>query len=240
MISKIRDQLPPAKLAIIGEPSMLKVVTGHKGGTAISVHVRGFEVHSSIMHQGVSAIMYGAKLIEWANQRNKENSEKRKDSITSQFVPPYTTLHVGKIKGGTAQNITAKDCRFFIEIRCVPGEEPRRWVSEFQQYALELESEMKKVNEEAGINVGDWFNVPPLKPETNGAAEEMARRITGDNSINVVSYATEAGQFQEEGYSAVVCGPGSIEQAHGADEFISISQLEAGERFIGKIIRELT
>ncbi|MYG43184.1 MAG: acetylornithine deacetylase, partial [Rhodobacteraceae bacterium] len=240
MISKIRDQLPPAKLAIIGEPSMLKVVTGHKGGTAISVHVRGFEVHSSIMHQGVSAIMYAAKLIEWANQRNKENSEKRKDSITSQFVPPYTTLHVGKIKGGTAQNITAKDCRFFVEIRCVPGEEPEKWVSEFQQYAVQLESEMKKVNEDTGINTGNWFNVPPLKPETNGAAEEMARRITGDNSINVVSYATEAGQFQEKGYSAVVCGPGSIEQAHGADEFISISQLEAGERFIGKIIRELT
>ena len=239
MISKIREKFPPAKLAIIGEPSLLKVVTGHKGGTAISVHVKGFEVHSSIMHQGVSAIMYGAKLIEWANQQNLENKEKEKDNITKRFDPPYTTLHVGKIKGGTAQNITAKDCRFFLEIRCVPGEEPEKWVVQFQKYAAELESEMKKVNENAGVDASKWFNVPPLRPETNGEAEEMVRRITGDNGINVVSYATEAGQFQEKGYSAVVCGPGSIEQAHGADEFISVSQLEVGERFIGKIINEL-
>ena len=240
MISKIRQDFPPAQIAIIGEPSMLKVVTGHKGGTAISVHVKGHEVHSSIMHQGVSAIMFGARLIEWANQRNLENEKKAKDPITSQFEPPYTTLHVGKIKGGTAQNITAKDCKFFVEVRCVPGEEPEMWIAEFQKYAAKLESEMKKVNENTGIDADNWFNVPPLRPETNGVAEEMVRRITGDNANHVVSYATEAGQFQEKGYSAVVCGPGNIEQAHGADEYISLSQLAAGEKFIGKIIKELT
>ncbi len=239
MINKMHEEFPPAKIAIIGEPSMLKVVTGHKGGTAISVHVKGYEVHSSIMHQGVSAIMYGAKLIEWANQRNLENKKKMKDAIVSQFDPPYTTLHVGKISGGTAQNITAKDCRFFVEIRCVPGEKPEMWISEFQNYASQLESEMKKINENTGIDASNWFNVPPLRPETNGKAEEMVRRITGDNSSNVVSYGTEAGQFQAEGYSAVICGPGSIEQAHGADEYISLAQLEAGEKFIGKIIKEL-
>ena len=239
MIKKIREEFPPARVAIIGEPSMLKVVTGHKGGTAISVHVKGYEVHSSIMHQGVSAIMFGAKLIEWANQRNQENKHKKKDAIASQFDPPFTTLHVGKIKGGTAQNITAKDCRFFVEIRCVPGEEAEMWISEFQKYAAKLESEMKKINQDTGIDANNWFNVPPLRPETNGAAEEMVRRITGDNGNHVVSYATEAGQFQEKGYSSVVCGPGSIEQAHGADEYISLAQLEAGEKFIGKIIKEL-
>lgn len=240
MINKIRKHLPPAQLAIIGEPSMLKVVTAHKGGTAISVHIKGYEVHSSIMHQGVSAIMYGAKLIEWINQQNQNNKEKAKDNATKQFNPPYTTLHVGKIKGGTAQNITAKNCWFFVEIRCVPGEDPEMWVSRFQKYAAKLESEMKMVNENVGIDASNWFNVPPLKPEINGLAEEMARRLTGDNSNNVVSYATEAGQFQEKGFSAVVCGPGSIEQAHGADEYISLDQLKAGENFIGKIVKELT
>ncbi|MEM7428257.1 MAG: M20/M25/M40 family metallo-hydrolase, partial [Pseudomonadota bacterium] len=117
MVSK---GLPRASTVLVGEPSMMKVVTGHKGGIGFDVHFRGFEVHSSLIHTGVSAIMMAAKLIDGANQMNAENAARTPGPLAADFVPPYTTLHVGQITGGTAHNITAKDCRFDIEFRTVP------------------------------------------------------------------------------------------------------------------------
>lgn len=239
MIEHMLGVLPKAAAAIIGEPSMMKAVTGHKGGTGFSVHVKGFEVHSSLMHTGVNAIMYAAKLIEWANGQNVLNRAKTPSDLAAMFDPPWTTVHVGTISGGTAHNITAGDCWTGVDFRCVPGEDLEDWKAAYLAKSTEVEAEMKAIHPDAGIHNEIRFDVPALQPETNGKAEAIARSITGDNGIHVVSYGTEAGQFQERGFSAVICGPGDIAQAHQPNEFITIKQFEKGVQFVSSLIDQL-
>ncbi|MDC1398741.1 acetylornithine deacetylase [Octadecabacter sp.] len=235
----VASGMPQASAAIIGEPSMMKVVTGHKGGIGFDVHMRGFEVHSSLLHTGVNAIMFGAKLIEWCNAMNALNAAKEPLEMDAGFVPPYTTLHVGMVSGGTAHNITAKDCNFVLTFRAVPGEPGQHWVDLFEAKVAEIEAEMQAIHPNTGIDYTRKFDVPGLKPEVEGSAEELVRQITGDNAINVVSYGTEAGQFQERGYSAVICGPGDIAQAHQPNEYITIDQFKAGEAFMERLLDTL-
>ncbi len=239
MIAAMQGVLPKAEAAIIGEPSLMKAVSGHKGGVGLATHVIGFEVHSSIMHKGVNAIMEAAKLIDWANQSNARVMAERPSALAAMFDPPWTNAHVGTIHGGTANNITAKDCRFIMGFRVVPGEDKQDWVARYTARVREVEAEMQAVHPEARIDLEPFFDVPGLKPEEGGAAEALVRRVTGDNASHVVSYGTEAGQFQEAGYSAVVCGPGSIAQAHQPDEFITRSEFEAGHRFMEGLLEEL-
>lgn len=239
MIERMLQVLPRADLAIIGEPSMMQAVTGHKGGLGYDVHVEGFEVHSSIMHQGVSAIMAAVPLIDWANARNAENRARPPSDLAALFEPPWTTLHVGQITGGTAHNITAKDCRFGMDFRVVPGEEPQEWGARFLAEVRKVEAEMQAVRPKTRIDATPKFRVPGLRPEEEGQAEALIRRITGDNGNHVVSYGTEAGQFQEAGYSAAICGPGDIAQAHQPDEYITIAQFEAGHGFMRALLGRL-
>ncbi|MDO7632092.1 MAG: acetylornithine deacetylase [Loktanella sp.] len=231
--------MPRADTVIVGEPSMMQVVTGHKGGIGWDMHFRGFEVHSSIAYQGVSAIMMAAKMIEWCNKVNAETAAATPSALAAAFDPPYTGLHVGTIHGGTANNITAKDCYFNVNIRLVPGDDVRVWEARVLAKVAELEAEMKAVRPEAGITAAQNFELTGLVPESMGKAEEIARRLTGDNATHVVSYGTEAGQFQERGYSAVVCGPGDIAQAHQPNEFITIDQFQHGEAFIARLVEAL-
>jgi acetylornithine deacetylase len=218
---------------------MMKAVSGHKGGVAFHTHIHGFEVHSSLIHTGVSAVMEAAKLVDWGNQKNAENAARTPSPLAADFVPPYTTLHVGIISGGTAHNITAKDCTFAMMMRCVPGESFAMWREAYMEKVAEVEAGMKAIQPDTWIEVKESFGVPALQPEVDGVAEALARRLTGDNSTNVVSYGTEAGQFQERGYSSIICGPGSIDQAHQANEFIEISQFEAGEQFMHRLVDHL-
>ncbi len=231
--------LPRASAVIVGEPTMMKVVTGHKGGMAYGLHVKGYEVHSSIMHEGVNAILEGAKLLSWVNEQNAANRAATPGPLAAAFNPPWTTVHTGQISGGTAHNITAGDCEFGIDFRVVPGDEPEQWRQAFYAKVGEVEAEMRAVRPEAGITVEERFALPPLTPETDGAAEALARRLTGDNARHVVSYGTEAGQFQVRGWSAVVCGPGDIAQAHQADEYLSVAQFQAGWAFLEQVVKDL-
>jgi len=192
MISEMREHLPAARGAIIGEPSMMQVVTGHKGTVGCTTRVRGYEVHSSMIHEG-----------------------------------------------GTAGNITAKDCWFTTDIRCIPSENPSEWLAKYQAFAAEVEAEIQQIRPEASITIEPRPFVPGLTPEIDGPAEALARQLTGDNATHVVSYATEAGQFQTESFSSVICGPGSIDQAHQADEFISVEQFQRGERFMQDLVKTL-
>ena len=235
----VASGMPRASAAIIGEPSMMKVVTGHKGGLGFGVKMRGFEVHSSLIHEGVSAIMFGAKLVDWCNVVNAENAAKVPQDVDAGFVPPYTTLHVGIISGGTAHNITAKDCDFLLTFRIVPGESIEYWTERFNEKVAEVQAEMQAIHPDTGIDLTPAFLVPGLKPETDGEAESIVRQLTGDNAVNVVSYGTEAGQFQERGYSGVICGPGNIAQAHQPNEYISIKQFQAGEAFMERLLDTL-
>ncbi len=239
MIAEMARHLPRAAGAIIGEPSSMQVVTGHKGGYGHATHLRGFEVHSSQPHRGVSAVMQAAKLIDWANKVNAANATARPGPLAALFDPPWTTAHVGTVHGGTAENITARDCRFVMGFRVVAGDDPEMWKRAYLREVARVEAEMRAVEPSCFIAVDSGYGVPALVPEEDGAAEAIARRLTGDNATHVVSYGTEAGQFQQAGYSAVICGPGSIDQAHQANEWISLEQFRAGWAFMERLVDDL-
>lgn len=239
MIEAMQPVLPKGAAVIVGEPSMMQAVTGHKAGMGFDTHVCGFEVHSSIMDRGVNAIMYGAKLIEWANEMNAANQNAKPGNLAAAFDPPFTTLHVGQITGGTAHNITAKDCHFAMDFRVVPGESQQEWEALYRERVATVQAMMQSVVPDTRIDLSQRFNVPALIPEEGGQAESLVRSLTGDNASHVVSYGTEAGQFQQAGYSAVICGPGDIAQAHQPNEFITVAQFEAGNAFMQRLVSRL-
>lgn len=238
MIAELADKMPKAAMAIIGEPSLMKTVTGHKGGVGFLTEVKGFEVHSSLVHTGVSAVMVAAHLVEWHSQQMAQAMASADPSCT--FEPPFTTYHVGIINGGTAGNITAKDCWFVSDYRVLPTEDPDEIRARYRAKVAKVEAEMQKIRPETFIKLTPKFGVPGLKPENGGAAETLVRGLTGDNSDNVVSYGTEAGHFQNAGFSSVICGPGCIEQAHQPNEFCSVEQFQTAVKFIDTLIKHLS
>lgn len=239
MIADMGRHLAPAATAIIGEPTGMQVVTGQKGSFGWRIHVRGHEVHSSLMHEGVNAILEAAKLLTWVNDMNTTLRAQTPTALAAPFMPPFSTVHTGTIRGGTAHNITARDCHFGIDLRLVPGEDPEVYVAALTARIAEVEAQMKAVHPDAHITMTPQFSVPALAPETDGAAEALMRRVTGDNGTHVVSYGTEAGQFQQGGYSAVICGPGDIAQAHQANEYIEVAQFSRGERVLRAVVDTL-
>ena len=240
MIKEIQTTLPKAAAVIVGEPTMLQIVDGHKTSVGIKTHVRGFEVHSSLMHTGVSAVMNASKLVAWLGEQTKINKTREPAEEDRHFDPPYTTLHVGTITGGTAGNITAKDCIFSLDIRCLPREDSVAWIEKYKNYVTTVEREMRAINKSTEIKVEIAHSVPGLQPETNCFAEHLARSITRKNETQKVSYGTEAGQFQKAGYSTIICGPGSIRQAHQPNEYIEKSQLYEGENFVSELIKSIS
>lgn len=240
LVPAMAGAMPPAAGVIVGEPTNMQVVTGHKGGLMLLTHVRGFEVHSSIVHTGVSAIFNAARLVTWLEEQMEANRvEAERGGGNPLYDPPYTTLHVGLLEGGTARNIVARDCTFSTDIRMLPGDSSSDWLARYRETVAEVQARMKAIRPEAEILVHVRSDLPGCHPEPDGAAEGLCRALTGDNAEHAVSYGTEAGLFQEGGYSACVCGPGSIEQAHQPDEFIEISQLAAGAAFMDRLIERL-
>ena len=185
----------------------------------------------------MSAVMEAARLIQWANEQNAANAAAADPTCT--FDPPFTTLHVGMISGGTAHNITAKDCNFILSVRCLPTETLSDWRDKILAEIARIEADMKRIRPEAAINVTPRWDVPGLRAEPDGEAEALVRKLTGQNGHGVVSFGTEAGQFQCAGYSAVICGPGSISQAHQANEFITVDQFRQGQVFMEKLLAEI-
>lgn len=245
LIASMTETLPKARAVFVGEPTMMQVVTQHKGGCSLITRLRGFEVHSSLVHTGVSAVMNAAKLINWHSERMAENRAAAealgRDAPGALFDPPYTTLHNGMIQGGTAGNITARDCWFSSDIRCLPTEDGRDWFARYRAECDRVQAGMRAIRPETGIDIEVRLLAPGCRKEADGEAERMARRLTGDNGEHAVSYGTEAGHYQNEGgYSVCVIGPGSIEQAHQPDEYISVAQLAAGEAFMRRLIAELS
>ncbi|POF33027.1 acetylornithine deacetylase [Roseibium marinum] len=233
----IEDMLargPRPDLVIVGEPTRMKVVTGHKGIVVLKTSIRGHPVHSSRLHRGVSAISAAAKLITWLDGKTAENKARAEPGCP--FNPPYTTLHCGVIQGGQAHNITAEYCEFVTDIRILPGESVEDWVAAYRLFIeREVLPDMRAISSECRIGVEEMANVPGLKEEDNGRAETLARRLTGDNARNVVVYATEGGIYQNHGLSTVICGPGSIDQAHQADEFIELAELDRCAAFLDRL-----
>ncbi|WP_298431102.1 acetylornithine deacetylase [uncultured Jannaschia sp.] len=240
MIDDMLGHLPRAAAAIIGEPTMLRAVTGHNASVLFAIHVHGYEVHSSKLPEGVSAVHEAGRILGWVNDRNDAIRAEAPNAVSAAFDPPFTTVHVGTIEGGTAHNITAKDCHLSVGFRCPAGDDPERHAQALDAFLTELDASLRARHPNAGVTFDRNFGVPALRPEDGGRAETLIRRLTGDNGTHVVTYGTEAGQFQERGYSAVVCGPGDIAQAHQPDEWIAVEQFEAGEALLRRVVATLT
>ena len=235
MIDVIRRELPRPALVIVGEPSDMVAVNGHKGIATFKVTVTGREAHSSQTQQGVSAVMAAARLMNSLTDLS-ERLEREADPA-SPFTPKGATLTIGLVEGGTAHNIIARRCEFVFDLRCPPGLTPEGALAGFRAEVEAMDRALKARAPEAGVVLEKRTDVPPFAPEPDGAAEAFARRLAGDNGpARVVAYAAEAGQFQGAGFSTVICGPGSIAQAHQPDEYVEVSQMQRGALFMHRLI----
>lgn len=221
----------------VGEPSLWQTVSGHKGIMVTQVDVYGREAHSSLPYLGVSANGEAVDLM--AVLRGIERELTTQGPEGSLFDPPYPTLTIGEIEGGTAHNILARHCRFGFDLRCPPGFDPEEIIAPFYEAAEAADQRLRGLFPECRVEVTRVSNVPPLAPEPDNAADRLVRALTGDNAMRAVSYATEAGQFYQAGFSSVICGPGSIDQAHKPNEFIDPAQLEEGVVIFSKLIDRL-
>jgi acetylornithine deacetylase len=237
MIDRIMDGPVKPAIVIVGEPTDMKVVTAHKGLFSVHVKLRGREAHSSLVKDGACAVTHAVPLMQYlVDQAAAMEAAAPADSP---FNPPHGTLTIGEMKGGTALNILALDAEFSSLMRPAPWDDVRAIERGLRERAAEIEANMREGAPEATVGITVRSDVPAFAPEEDGAAERLARQLTGDNSTRVVSYGTEAGQFQQAGLSVVVCGPGSIEQAHQPDEFVAIDQLDQCCVFLDKLIRFL-
>jgi len=233
-IRRLGHDLPLPKAAIVGEPTMLEVVDAHKSVVTFTTKVHGFEAHSSKPYLGASAVMTAAEMIAELNRIGDEMMER--GDTSGRFDPPYTTVHVGVINGGTARNIISKSCTFQWEFRGLPSLDPQEIPTRLDRFVQEIA--LKRLNRfgafgriETTLDVA----VPGLAPEPGSFAETLALRLVGKNRTQTVPFGTEAGHYQAAGLPTVVCGPGSIDQAHQPDEYITLEQLEAGAAFMRRL-----
>jgi acetylornithine deacetylase len=235
MIRVIVNELPAPALVVVGEPTNMEAVSGHKGIATFKVTVTGREAHSSQTQLGVSAVMAAVRLMHSLSELAERLG--READPASIFVPPGATLTIGQVNGGTAVNILARECVFLFDLRCPPGMSSQAVLAGFFTEVEALDRELKARAPEAGVVVERRSDTPPLAPEPAGVAEVFARGLTGDNGpARAVAFAAEAGQFQQAGYSTVICGPGSISQAHQPDEYVEVSQMERGAGFMLRLV----
>jgi acetylornithine deacetylase len=234
LVAHIRDHMKKPRAVIVGEPTSMQVVNAHKTALTFSTEVTGHEAHSSLTDQGVNAIMVAGELLGEIN-RIREDLKERGDP-SGRFNPPYSTIHVGVIEGGTAKNIIPRHCSFQWETRLLPLADPTEVPARFEKFAASLEPAMKEIAGGAGISNRQTNIVPGLAPEDNSPAEHLALHLAGANGTHAVSYCTEAGLFQQIGIPAIICGPGSIEQAHKPDEYIDIPEMRKCEAFMKRLL----
>jgi acetylornithine deacetylase len=226
-------------IVIVGEPTEMNIVTGHKGGDEMRTEITGFEVHSCDPTKGASAVSAAVRLITKIEEIGARLAAK--PYANSPYDPPYATFNVGTIEGGAARNATAGRCNFDWEFRWMPGEDPRKVIAEIEDFAAqELLPGMQAVHAGADIKVITEVSVPSLDDRNAERAANFVSEITGQNSRGVVSFGTDAGYFSDEGFSTVVCGPGTITRAHAPDEYIEIGELSQGLEFLGNVARRLS
>ncbi len=238
-VRRLLDQLAPLpvkpRLCIIGEPTSMKVINAHKGKFSVRCKLRGFECHSSLAPSGVNAINYAARLIVRLEEMARRKAEE--GPFDPQYDVAHTTVHSGVIQGGTALNIVPKDCFFDFEFRNLPADDPEALFEELRAYAKdELEPEMQATRAGTGISFEGLSSFPGLDTPEDHEVVQLAKALTGANTTSKVAFGTEAGLFAEQGIPAVVCGPGSIEQAHKPNEFVSLQQIELCEAFFERLL----
>jgi acetylornithine deacetylase len=236
LIAEILRATPRPEAVIVGEPTSMKVVSAHKGIRSFHVEVIGREAHSSLPESGVSAVMEALKLMDLVAEMGRE----ARSATHAHFSPPGPTMTIGRVDGGTASNILARRCEFVWDLRCPEQAQAEAIEARFRAAAVRLDEEIRRRAPEGGVRVTRRSATPGLAIVRDSAAEVLARALTGDNETRAVSYAAEAGLFQQAGVPAIICGPGSIEQAHQPDEWIELSQIEEGAGFMRRLIERLS
>jgi acetylornithine deacetylase len=235
LLAELGKELPLPSIALIGEPTEMRPVTAHKGIHGFATTFRGRDGHSSAPQRGAGAIIPAAEAVAFLGRIAAEL--KAAAPADSPFDPPYTTLNIGTIAGGAAINILPRECRFVWEFRPIPETDAEGLVRRYESHLRdELLPRMRQTAPEADILNERICAAPPLRPDPHSAAQRLARALTGANASGTVAFATEAGLFQQKGISAVVCGPGSIAQAHQPDEFVEEDQLAQCEAMLRKLI----
>ena len=225
MIKELKKRNLNCSVCIVGEPTNMKAVQAHKGCYEYSTYFTGLAGHGSAPDKGVNAVEYATRFVNKLLELREEL--KRREPKNSVFTPPYTTLGIGRIKGGLARNVIADQCVVDWELRPVVPEDGEFVNKTMDAYIKNvLLPKMKKVYSKADIKKETIGEIIGFNKEEESEAINLVCNLTGDNSQEVVSFGTEAGLFQEVGISTVVCGPGSVEQAHTIDEYVSFDQLK--------------
>ncbi|HBW3372473.1 TPA: acetylornithine deacetylase [Klebsiella pneumoniae] len=221
-------------LCLIGEPTELQPVLGHKGKLAVRCEVQGAACHSAYAPQGVNAIQYAAKLIHRLTAIGEVfAAPERQDT---RFDPPFTTVQTGLIQGGRALNIVPAECTFDFEVRTLPQDDAQQVAEELERYAQrELLPQMRAVNSDTEIRFYPLSSYPGLHTAAQSAAAQLLAHLTGSEAFSTVAFGTEGGLFHQAGIPSVICGPGSMAQGHKPDEFITIEQLDACDAMLRRL-----
>ncbi|MFW5816260.1 MAG: acetylornithine deacetylase [Wenzhouxiangella sp.] len=226
--------------AVIGEPTTMRVIHAHKSINVFRTRITGKAAHSSQPHRGAGAILAAGRLIE---QLYRIGEEKRAAAGANGFEPPWTTVQVGMVRGGNAVNILPADCQFLWEYRALPDEDADEIIKRVQGFARdEVLPALREFAPDADIAIDTLARVPPLVPDPEQRAPQWIADLPGVRAggSGEVAFATEAGSFQRAGIASVVCGPGSIDQAHQPDEFIELAELERCQGMLSGIVERLS
>jgi acetylornithine deacetylase len=234
LIHMLKDMPVKPRAIIIGEPTQMKVVIAHKGKLSVRCHVRGFEAHSSLAPHAVNAIEYAADVIVFLRKMGERFAIE--GPFDMEYDVPHTTVHTGIVQGGTALNIVPKDCSFDFEFRYLPHLDPAALLREVQDFAeKEVAPRMYVKIADTGFSWEDISAFPGLDMRDDAEIVALAKALSGANSTTKVAFGTEAGLFQNAHFPTIVCGPGSIEQAHKPNEFVAMEQLALCEQFMHRL-----
>ena len=223
---------------IVGEPTNMAMVVAHKGIAVYRCRVHGKSAHSSLIGQGVNAISYASKLVGYVDTLAEELSAR--DDNDALFTVPYSTLSVGTIHGGTATNIVPNLCEFTFDYRNLPHMTQDDILAPIQAKVAELNAQMQARAPETGIELMQEESVPAMTDNNSAELQSLIAALTGDDERHKVAYATEGGQFTNAGIPTIICGPGSIEQAHKADEYVELIEIKRCDGFLQKLLDSCT
>ncbi|MBF6037511.1 acetylornithine deacetylase [Pseudomonas sp. P154a] len=239
LLAELQQRPVKPMLCIIGEPTELKPVLGHKGKLAMRCDVHGQACHSAYAPLGVNAIEYAAELMgELGRMGHRLKAPELHDA---RFDPPFSTVQTGVISGGKALNIVPADCRFDFEIRALPSFDPNDVAQELKAYAeRQVLPRMRAVSEQSEIRFSELSAYPGLATDAHSEAAELIAAFSGSREFGTVAFGTEGGLFDAAGIPTVVCGPGSMDQGHKPDEFVSLQQLTACDAMLQRMLQSIS
>ncbi|SDR48256.1 acetylornithine deacetylase [Paraburkholderia fungorum] len=239
MLADIQERAHKPRVCLIGEPTGMKPVLGHKGKLAMRCHVKGAACHSAYAPYGVNAIQYAARLINRLEAIGDELTQSQ--YCDERFDPPFSTVQTGVIKGGRALNIVPAECAFDFEVRSVPGFDANTVAERLQAYAqTELLPKMRKVQADTDIRLEPLNAYPGLATSPDSDAARLLAHLSGSDDFGTVAFGTEGGLFTNAGIPTVVCGPGSMDQGHKPDEFITVEQLQQCDAMLARLAQHLS